>query len=354
MASIKIKRGTRAQLLAAGAADGLKVGEPYLITDDNRLAVGLSDNDFAESAMLGASQTFTGDNIFSQPTQQAVSAVVPSAAATGFLKRFVIALAGKVYQSFIDNEGNVFINQPHIGLKKIAFAFAEGNAGVMPATYGFRFTTPVGTVASRSPAFTANKHTLMRRNGLVSAATAGSLAHVRTGSGTTGWAMWATGNGSQGGFNFIKRFNISDATLVSGARMFIGMIADTAAPTNVEPSSLVNCLGIAQLSTDATQLYIVSGGSSANAPIALGATDFPVSNTIAYELHIDAPKIGGKWRYRVTNLQTDVSVEGEIAGGTAVVPAISTLLGFSAWRSNNATAQAVAIDFNTIYIQSDF
>lgn len=42
MPSLQIKRGTRAQLNAAAGASQLKIGEPYLITDENRIAVGLS------------------------------------------------------------------------------------------------------------------------------------------------------------------------------------------------------------------------------------------------------------------------------------------------------------------------
>lgn len=40
MASIRFKRGTRAQLEAAAAANGLAAGEPYLITDEDRFALG--------------------------------------------------------------------------------------------------------------------------------------------------------------------------------------------------------------------------------------------------------------------------------------------------------------------------
>ncbi|MDD5330207.1 MAG: hypothetical protein PHX38_09395 [Sulfuricella sp.] len=42
MTRIKFKRGTRAQLDAAAAASGLDAGEPYFITDEGRLAIGLS------------------------------------------------------------------------------------------------------------------------------------------------------------------------------------------------------------------------------------------------------------------------------------------------------------------------
>ena len=39
---IKIKRGTLAQIDAAAAASQLNAGEPYLVTDEGRIAVGLS------------------------------------------------------------------------------------------------------------------------------------------------------------------------------------------------------------------------------------------------------------------------------------------------------------------------
>lgn len=40
MTKVLVKRGTRAQISAAGAASGLNQGEIYLVTDEDRLAVG--------------------------------------------------------------------------------------------------------------------------------------------------------------------------------------------------------------------------------------------------------------------------------------------------------------------------
>lgn len=40
MAKVLVKRGTRSQINAAGAANGLNQGEIYLVTDEDRLAVG--------------------------------------------------------------------------------------------------------------------------------------------------------------------------------------------------------------------------------------------------------------------------------------------------------------------------
>lgn len=48
--TIQIKRGTRAQIEAAKAAGLLKDGEPYLITDEARIAVGVSPNGYSSFA----------------------------------------------------------------------------------------------------------------------------------------------------------------------------------------------------------------------------------------------------------------------------------------------------------------
>ena len=48
--SIAIKRGTRAQIEAAAGSGGLVTGEPHLITDEDRLAVGTGAGAFAAMA----------------------------------------------------------------------------------------------------------------------------------------------------------------------------------------------------------------------------------------------------------------------------------------------------------------
>ena len=55
--SLKVKRGTRAQIDAAAAVGGLIAGEPYLITDEDRLAVGLSTTAYATGAKQSHNHT---------------------------------------------------------------------------------------------------------------------------------------------------------------------------------------------------------------------------------------------------------------------------------------------------------
>lgn len=48
MPKVLIKRGTRAQLNTAASSSALLAGEVYLITDENRLAVGLTTSTYGE------------------------------------------------------------------------------------------------------------------------------------------------------------------------------------------------------------------------------------------------------------------------------------------------------------------
>jgi len=169
-------------------------------------------------------------------------------------------------------------------------------------------------------------------------------------------AQVTIGTGTLGGFYKIIRFGISDAAAVSGARMFVGMSSSTAAATNVEPSTLTNCIGIGHGASD-TNLRIFFGGSSAQTSIDLGSS-FPANtrNVDAYELALFAPPSVAEVRYEVTNISTGIVATGTLGPGTAGVtlPASTTLLTYANnWRTNNATALAVGLDIMSDYIETD-
>jgi hypothetical protein len=136
--------------------------------------------------------------------------------------------------------------------------------------------------------------------------------------------------------------------------MFVGLSASVAAPTNVEPSTLVNVIGVGKVGTDDTQLRIFYGGTTAQTSIALGSANFPINNTTAYELTLFAPpSTTGTVHYEVTNLNTNFKASGTLSGGGTVLPVATTLLTTQIWRSNNATAAAVGIDICSIYLETD-
>ena len=237
--------------------------------------------------------------------------------------------------------------QPHAGGNKIGVWMPFGNSTTAPTAEGIAAPTATGTATARNVA-TTSLAAAMRRLGYVSAGTAGSLAGARLAA-----AQFFRGDATaKGGFHLRTRFVMSDAATVAGARSYVGFAAATGAPTNVDPSSQVNIIGIGCDTADSNFSVMHNDGAGSATKIALGAS-FP-ANTLsadAYELELFCPSGGGDVRYRVERLNT-----GDVASGTITtdLPAATTLLAIQMWRSNNATALAVGIDLCGLYIETDY
>ena len=240
---------------------------------------------------------------------------------------------------------------PHLGRKNVGYWRPQGNSTVVSGDGSYTAPAIVGTLTARNVA-TTNFFARMSRVGLVSAATAGAFSESRV-----AVAQVTIGAGAGvGGFTKVVRFGCSDAAAVAGARMFVGVSSNTAAATNVEPSTLLNSIGVGHGAAD-TNLKIYFGGSAAQAPIDLGV-NFPV-NTLsvdAYELSLFASPANGNVSYVVTRLNTGASATGTLTAATAgtQLPLNTTLLSYhKAWRTNNATALAVGLDIISDYIETD-
>lgn len=226
-----------------------------------------------------------------------------------------------------------------------------GNSTSAPTSIGYTPHTVVGTATARNVAIT-NFFTRTRRLGYVSAATAGAFAAATVA--VAQHTMGVAGSPAMGGFYKLCRFGCSDAATVAGARQFIGFSASTAAPTNVEPSTLINVIGIGHGAAD-TNLKIYFGGSVAQAPVDLGA-NFPV-NTLSVDLYgvrfFCAPGTNNQVDWVVVRLNTNQWASGSLTAATpgTQLPLNTTLLThMQAWRTNNATALAVGLDIASDYI----
>lgn len=285
-----------------------------------------------------------------------VANATPTTPPAGSVKLFGKILGNtRVLPAAVGPSGMDYTLQPAIWRQKVG-NFNPSTAAA-PGVFGASFTI-VGTLTVRTLASTS-LFTRMRRLGYVSAATAGSLFSMRNAA-----AQFSTGNGSGvGGFFQSVRFAVTDAAAVSGARMFMGVSSATGAPTNVEPNTLTNSIGVGQLSTDSTQLYLFYGGSAAQTPVALG-TGFPcipasagINNGIPYDFMIWCPpSANGVVHWQLDRLDTGTSVGGTITPGTpgTQTPANTTMLNTVLWRCNNATAAAVGVDIINIYTETDY
>jgi hypothetical protein len=351
MPSVQHKRGTRTQLNTAASGGNLKVGEVYLITGENRLAVAYSTTAFQDFAKTTETSAPTSAGI-TIPFNSGTPTAPPADNVTIFCRE----IANRAMPAFVGPSGLDTALQPLLARNKIAFWNAAGNSTTAPAVFGMGALTVVsnaGTTYTARNIATTNILTRMKRMAVVSTNQAGTLGSVRNPA-----AQYTVGDGAGlGGFHFICRFATSDATTVSGARAFIGFTSATNAPTNVQPSTLTNCVGIAQLSTDATQWYIVYGGSAAQTAIPLGtALGAPTLTNTAFEIDLfSPPSSNGVIHYEAMNVGTGVKVIGTLTPATVGVqtPASTTLLAERLWRGNNQQDQTASLDIISIYIETD-
>ena len=257
---------------------------------------------------------------------------------------FMKNIAGRMMAAQIGPSGLDTALQANLGGNKVAMWMPPGGATTVPGIFGMAALTATGTATARPVAVT-NLLTRMTRLGYVSAATAGALAGARE-----AVAKYTTGAGpGLGGFFARYRFGVSDAATVAGARMFVGLDALTAAPTNIDPSTKVNCLGVGQIAAS-NNLHIIYGNATAKTPINLGA-NFPANtNADAYELNLFAPPAGGCY-WQVRRLNTTFEATGFLP--STEIPIATQLLCHQLWRCNNATALAVGLDVCGIYIETD-
>ena len=210
------------------------------------------------------------------------------------------------------------------------------------------------TTLKRTPG-TTTLYSRAARVAFQSTATAGTFANYYQGASGIGfYTLGVTGTPNYGGFYYVIKFGIGDT--VASPRTFVGLASSTAAPTNVEPSTLTNVIGVGQGAAD-TNLKLYYGGSAAQTAIDLGA-NFPTNTSVTdwYELTLFAPPTSNNTvYYQVVRLNTGNVTSGTLTGtaGT-VLPANTTALAIRNWRTNNATAAAVTLHIGSIYVETDY
>jgi hypothetical protein len=255
------------------------------------------------------------------------------------------ALGGRSMLAVLAPAGRARPLQPHCGFSRIASWLSNGSTGF--DTNGMRGPGVTGTGTARTPTST-NLATSVIRTGIVSAATAGSIAAVSASS--TLKDFWRGNASGLGGFHAVFRFCVSDASLVSTANMFVGMAANL--PADGATSGRTNAIGVGCDSGDTT-LQLYGAGSSAQARVDLGAS-FPVdtTSTDVYELVLYAAPNGSEVTYQVTRLNTGDTTSGTISA-SANLPGNTAFLTPQCYRSNGGTASAVAIDVLGVVIETE-
>ena len=277
----------------------------------------------------------------------------PAMPAANTVSIFGKSVAGGILPSYIGPSGLDSALQPFLARNKVGFWCPPGNATTVPAVFGFTAYSVIASPAARNVA-TTNMFTRMRRMGYTCATTPGAAASVRVAQAQI--TMGATVDSMKvGGFRKVIRFGTSDAATVAGARQFVGISSSLVGSSNVEPSTLLNTIGVGHGAYDST-LFIYYGGNTPQTPIPLGVK-FP-ANTLSvdvYELALFCAPGGVTIGWQVIRLNTGDTASGTLTGalGTAL-PALTTLLSYSwNYRTNNTLSLPVGLDIFSDYIETD-
>lgn len=231
---------------------------------------------------------------------------------------------------------------PHIGANKAAWFQCTGNATTV-VTPGITLTT-IGTATIANWANT-NMFTNSRRLSYISGAAAGSAG---------GWRenvlKYSIGASGWGGFHIMGTMGF--LTLPAGYRVFMGLYGTAGVIGNVDPSSLVNLIGIGKDTGDTNLQFMHndSGGTATkiDTGIALATSDVldfrifcPSGGSTIY---FAARKVngGGAW----------VTSDSSVTAPTNV-PSATQGLAIQNWCNNNATASAIDPHWMSYYIETD-
>jgi hypothetical protein len=272
----------------------------------------------------------------------------PSAPSAGNLKSYAKTVAGGYTAPAFLNATNAAVQfQPAFANKRISLLFPLNNANPTLTGLNIFNGTPITVTNTTTSMFTRANRILVS-----STATAGTVGNYQQA--TASFTLGSATSPAYGGFYYVIRFGIADT--VASPRTFVGLSSAINTPTNVDPSTLTNVIGVGQNAGN-TNLFVYYGGSAAQTPIDLGV-NFPTgtSNTDWYELTLFAPPTSANTvYYQVVRLNTGNVASGTLTGtaGT-VLPSNTTFLASRNWRTNNATASAVTLAIGGIYVETDY
>lgn len=273
-----------------------------------------------------------------------VTPVTPTSATAMGL--FAENYASRNIPSYVNSVDVATPLQSHIGHKSVYSWAAVANSTSF-TVFGSSQPSKTGTLAARVVA-TTNLFTSMRRIGITSGAGTGSSLNLYA----PDLTFWLGDAAGLGGFYAVFRFGVSDPATVANARMFVGLYANSSTIGNVNPSTLVNMVGIGCEAGATTLSIYTNDGSGTASEVSLGA-NFPSQTLSAdvYELILYCTPNATSINYEVTNLSSGASSQGTL---TTQLPANTQLLSPHFWRNNGTTARAVALDVASLYIETDY
>lgn len=232
--------------------------------------------------------------------------------------------------------------QPLLGRTAVAAMCASGTSVNLQPTGAISASAAIVGTATVAAFSSSSLLGSSRRIRLTSTAAPASLAAWRIPA--SGFMLRGATSGL-GGFRSITRFAVSDSAIVAGASLFVGLQESFAAPTDVDASALVNCVGIGADAGDTVYSIVHNDAAGVATKISLG-TDFSLTTSDLMEIEISCTPNDNSVTWRAANLTTGKTKSSSI---TTNIPSADVRLQVNFFRSSRAAATAVAIDLSSVY-----
>jgi len=367
-------------LAAALSASEVAVGDTLSITIDDGTAreittatVGAGGTTITRAATprfstTGATLNLSGSAVISfGPAAEDLNTPdlfgTPGAPQSGLVRLGESPLAGYDWPSWRTAQALERFSNPLLGKTKLIGLVGMWNSGLA----GYNINPPtVITTLNGTGTGPANQNTYAARQHAVqyfTTATAGGIGGFYGGSGNASICAMPNGSGA-GGFAGLIRFctgsSFGESGLTAASRGFFGITTSGAAPTNVNPSTLTNVIGLAKID-GSNNLNLVFGGSTPQTPVDLGV-NFPATASFGnfYELLLSADPNSQNIAWQVNRWSgasavisnTTSGVITNTTPGTTLPAALSALIP-SLWITNNTEAVARNFCFNSLFFWSD-
>lgn len=205
--------------------------------------------------------------------------------------------------------------------------------------------TATGTATAYAPATTSRLTMNPVVEALVTTASTSAVSGFRINA-----LFLLRGNvGGAGGFYLKMRWRPATGQTVATHRGFAGVRGSAAAPTDVNPSSLTNIIGMGWDSGDTNIQMMHNDGSGTATRIDLGS-DFPrptADRSNLYDIELFAPRGISEVRYKITNVLTGAEASGTL---TTDLPASTVLLTPLIYNSVGGTSSVIGTAIGSLFL----
>ena len=269
----------------------------------------------------------------------------PAAPAASNLRLFGRSLGGRMMACFKSADDPDNFLQPFIG-DGLVTAWLANNGTTSLTTIAGSTPTTTGTATNGNVALTSKIQSISAVEFLQTTAATTNVASFRYTA-----AQWVRGNSTGGGFFFYLRCGVATGASNTSNRFFIGMRAATAAPTDVNPSTQVNCIGFGWDDADTNCQIFTNDGTGTATKTDMGAS-WAVPTTdrgTLYDVFIWAPRNASAVSIMVMEIGAGTTYSSSFS---ADIPAQTTYLAPTAYASVGGVSSVIGIRFGGCYLES--